>query len=388
MSAEPSPSGIPFDTTRLDRLMEDESLDAVLVSSKHAIQYMLGGYRFFFYSHADAHGLSRYLPILIYVKGSPDEASYVGSPMEKYEQELGKFWMSEVHFTNMTVADYAGSAVRQLKRLGRPVRRLGVELDFLPQTAYSVLSGGLPDTEIVNANRVLELLRAVKTPAELDILRNASEKVVDAMAATFAAHGAGSTKNQIIGTLRDEELKRGLEFEYALVNIGNAFNRAPSDQIWRKNEVLALDSGGNYRGYIGDLCRMGYSGTPDSELVELLGLVESIQMAARKPLRAGARGGDVYEQAMALVDASEHRSVIDFVAHGMGIVGHEAPWLSDKAPVPYPAYHAERPLEVGMVVSIETTLSHPVRGFIKIEDTVSVTDSGSEGFGDHHRSWN
>ena len=41
-----------------------------------------------------------------------------------------------------------------------------------------------------------------------------------------------------------------------------------------------------------------------------------------------------------------------------------------------------------MVISIETTILHPKRGFIKLEDTVAVTDSGWEGFGDGGRSWN
>jgi hypothetical protein len=61
----------PFDTDRLDRLMEEAELDAFLVTSKHGIQYLLGGYRFFFYDYMDAHGLSRYLPFFIYVKGRP-----------------------------------------------------------------------------------------------------------------------------------------------------------------------------------------------------------------------------------------------------------------------------------------------------------------------------
>lgn len=208
------------------------------------------------------------------------------------------------------------------------------------------------------------------------------------MVATFAQHGAGATKNEIIATLRREENARDLEFEYALVNIGTAFNRAPSDQIWKPGEVLALDSGGDYRGYIGDLCRMGCLGAPDAELVELLGLVDEIQQAACRPMRAGVRGGDIYAEAMRVVEASPHRGIIDFVAHGMGLVGHEAPWLSDKAPLPYPAYHADRPLEAGMVVSVVTTLSHPRRGFIKLEDTVAVTAEGWEGFGSQARGWN
>jgi Xaa-Pro aminopeptidase len=41
-----------------------------------------------------------------------------------------------------------------------------------------------------------------------------------------------------------------------------------------------------------------------------------------------------------------------------------------------------------MVVSIETTMLHPKRGFIKLEDTVVVTDTGCEGFGDGGRTWN
>jgi Xaa-Pro aminopeptidase len=41
-----------------------------------------------------------------------------------------------------------------------------------------------------------------------------------------------------------------------------------------------------------------------------------------------------------------------------------------------------------MVISIETTLAHPRRGRIKLEDTVAVTDHGWEAFGDRGRSWN
>jgi Xaa-Pro aminopeptidase len=56
--------------------------------------------------------------------------------------------------------------------------------------------------------------------------------------------------------------------------------------------------------------------------------------------------------------------------------------------VPYPAEYANRPLEAGMVVSVETTLLHPARGFIKLEDTVVVTDTGHEVYGEGARGWN
>jgi Xaa-Pro aminopeptidase len=158
--------------------------------------------------------------------------------------------------------------------------------------------------------------------------------------------------------------------------------------IWGEGDPLTLDSGGNYKGYIGDVCRMAIHGEPDAELVDLLGQVEEIQQAARKPIRAGAHGRELYDAVEGLLRRSPHGNLLDFVAHGMGLISHEAPRLTDTGPIPYPADGANRPLEAGMVLSIETTLPHPKRGFIKLEDTVAVTADGWEGFGDHGRGWN
>lgn len=378
----------PFDTRLLDQLMAEAQIDALLVTSKHNIQYLLGGYRYFFYSYMDAHGLSRYLPFFIYVKGRHDLAAYVASPMEIYEQELGKFWVSEIIPNNMTSPQYAASAVGHLRRIGKAGGRIGIEASFLPVDAFDVVRQGLPDAEIVDATFTLELLRAVKSSAELCIIKAASEKVVQSMLAVFANHGPGTTKAELVDALREEEQSRGLKFEYCLANIGTTFNRAPSSQVWKPGEVLALDSGGNYKGFIGDLCRMAYTGEPDPELEDLLAEVEAIQQAARKLIRPGTLGAQIYAEPDALVARSSNRNDLEFVAHGMGIVSHEAPWITDRCSVPYPAYHAERPLQPGMVLSIETTLKHPRRGFIKLEDTVVVTDDGLEAYGDGGRGWN
>jgi Xaa-Pro aminopeptidase len=72
----------------------------------------------------------------------------------------------------------------------------------------------------------------------------------------------------------------------------------------------------------------------------------------------------------------------------MGLVSHEAPRLTGKGIVPYDGYDEDRALENGMVVSIETAMLHPKRGFIKLEDTITVTPDGHEGFGDKGRGWN
>jgi Xaa-Pro aminopeptidase len=133
---------------------------------------------------------------------------------------------------------------------------------------------------------------------------------------------------------------------------------------------------------------MAIQGEPDAELEDLLGEIESIQRAVMKPMRAGLMGKEIYGAAEPLVARSRHHNHIEFLAHGMGMVSHEAPRLTDHGPVPYPADDAERPLEAGMVVSVETTLMHPARGFIKLEDTVVVTEDGYEVYGEGARGWN
>jgi Xaa-Pro aminopeptidase len=235
----------------------------------------------------------------------------------------------------------------------------------------------------------LERLRAIKSPAELDMLRIASEKVVESMLTVFAAARPGMQKRQLAERLRKEEIDRGLNFDYCLLTAGTSINRAPSDQVLKAGDILSLDSGANYHGYIGDLCRMGILGAPDAELTDLLAAIDEVQQAARKPIKPGATGNEIYASAEAVWHRSPHRAaIIDFTAHGMGLVAHEAPRLSSKAPMKYPGYDADRPLAAGMVISIETTMNHPQRGFIKLEDTVAVTAGGHEGFGDGARGWN
>jgi Xaa-Pro aminopeptidase len=378
---------LPFNAAMLDRLMEDAGIDVLLVSSKHNIQYLFGGYRFFFFDHFDAIGVSRYLPLLIYPKGEPARAVYLGHGMEKYEEQLGKFWIREFEPVSGSVGAMQ-AAVRHLRRIGPETMRIGVERAFLPADAEGVLKSEMPRAALVDALVPLERLRARKTAAELQLVKQASERVVDAMLAVIAKHGPGSTKHQIIESLRLEEVQRGLNFEYCLMTAGTSLNRAPSDQVLAEGDIFSIDSGGNYHGYIGDLCRMGIMGEPDAELDELLAEIDAIQLAARNPIRAGARGGDIFTAAEEPLRKSRYGNSIEFVAHGMGLITHEAPRLTDRGPIPYPAYDADRPLEPGMVISIETTLPHPRRGFIKLEDTVAVTETGWEAFGDAGRGWN
>jgi Xaa-Pro dipeptidase len=379
---------LPFEASRLDLLMERTGIDVLLVTSKHNTQYLLGGYRFIFFSAMDAIGHSRYLPVVVYEKGRPENAAYVANRMEGGEHHNHPFWTPAFHAETWGTLDAAARAADHLRKIGKAGGRIGIEPAFLPMDAYGLLKQRLQDATFVDATGMLERMRALKTPAELEKLRTASELITDAMMATLARTREGSTKTEIIERLRREETNRGLQFEYCLLTLGPSHNRAASDQAWKRGEVLSIDSGGNYRGYVGDLCRMGVLGEPDAELQDLLGEVEAVQQAAFSKVRAGARGGDMIAHAEGVLKTSKVAAFTDFFAHGMGLITHEVPFLMTNHPVSYEGVDAAQPLEAGMVISVETTMLHPSRGFIKLEDTLAVTADGYEMFGQGSRGWN
>ena len=168
-------AAIPFDQERVDRLMEEAGIDVLCVTSKHNTKYLLGGYSFIFFQAMDAIGHSRYLPILVYEKGRPDHAAYVGNRMEGWEQAVKPFWTPNLHLSNWGTLDAANNAVEHLRMIGRDIGRIGIEPGFLPSDAYMLLRNALPGAKLVDASGMLERMRALKTEDELRQLRLASE---------------------------------------------------------------------------------------------------------------------------------------------------------------------------------------------------------------------
>src|SRR5271163_1406369 len=88
-----------FDTVKLDALMEQAGVDALIVSSRHNVRYVLGSYSLFF-EHFDAIGIDRYMPAVGYVRGRLDQAFSVMSPLERSQFELAAPWTATVTATS------------------------------------------------------------------------------------------------------------------------------------------------------------------------------------------------------------------------------------------------------------------------------------------------
>ena len=278
---------VPFNVERLDRLMDAAGVDVVLACSPHNVSYLLGGYRFFMFAHGTVMGVSRYLPMLGYVRGAPERAFFVGNPLERGQQENEPLWVSDVRIASWTSRESGRLAAEALAARGLAQGRVAIEPSFLPHDAHQELAGA----ELVDGSGLLDELRAVKRPDELVQIRAAAEAIIDSMEAVFAAARPGVTQQALAEHMHLEEARRGLDFEYCLINSGRSFNRAPTAAVtWNEGELCCLDSGGSLHGYVGDMARMGFMGDVPERARELLQQVDAVQQAARTAIAPGRPG--------------------------------------------------------------------------------------------------
>ena len=108
----------------------------LLATSKHNVQYLLGGHRAFFFDYMDAMGLTRYLPIMVYPKGKPDKAAYFGHRLERLP-EGGEAVLDAGGADQLVgLARHHGKGDRlSAQGSGVPAKRIGIEMTFMPMDA-------------------------------------------------------------------------------------------------------------------------------------------------------------------------------------------------------------------------------------------------------------
>src|SRR5439155_23643842 len=172
-----------------------------------------------------------------------DKAAYFGHRLENFQRENHPFWTPVQQCNSSGSIDTMQKAIDHIKKSGIKTHGIGAELSFLPVDAGQALQGAFAGSAVKDVLFVLERMRSVKTPDELAKLKVASEAVISSMQAVIANHAPGASKAELTEALRREETNRGLTFEYCLIAAGTSLNRAPSEQVWGKGDILSIDSG-------------------------------------------------------------------------------------------------------------------------------------------------
>ncbi len=338
--------------SRLDAVVAERELDAVLVTDLANLRYVTG----FTGSNGLAlvgPGLRRFVTDFRYLLQS--------------QEELVGEWEREI------ATDVLARAAESLE--GRTLR-LGFDDAHLSVREHARLAGMVGEqVELVAAGGAVEELRARKDPAELDKLRAAAALADRALEDVLGRGLAGRTERDVALDLDVTMRRMGAEavsFDpiVAAGEHGALPHAVPRDEVIPEGTLVVIDWGCQLDGYASDCTRTFATGELDPRDAEVYATVLRAQEAALEAVRPGPTGREVDAVAREIIDAAGHAEHFGHgLGHGVGLAVHEGPRLSKQG---------ETALEVGHVVTVEPGIYVPGRIGVRIEDLVVVTPDGCE----------
>jgi Xaa-Pro aminopeptidase len=244
------------------------------------------------------------------------------------------------------------------------VRRHGRLLRLLGERAELVPAGGL-----------IERLRAIKEPEEVERIRAASA-VADAAFEELLLEGlVGRTERDAALALETAMRRLGADrpsFD-SIVAAGphGALPHArPRDVVIETGQLVVIDWGAELDGYCSDCTRTVATGPVDEPAQAVYALVRSAQLSGLEGVRPGRGGREIDGVARAVIEAAGHGEHFGHgLGHGVGLEIHEAPRLSQRS---------EDTLQPGNIVTVEPGVYLPGELGVRIEDLVLVTEQGCE----------
>jgi Xaa-Pro aminopeptidase len=355
---------------RLQRALEQENLDALLVTHEANFNYFTG----FLVQHSWV-SFSRNLIALLPREGAP----VVLAPASLASEARADGWIEWVE-----PHDVVGAApVERLAEVCRDLRldraRIGAELGYEQRLNLSYrdveqLKALLPSAELADAAPAIWRVRARKSPAEIACLRQACAITDATYEQIFAEVRAGMTEREIARRVGILMLENGADrVGWVMMTSGEGqYHRTlgtPRDRALQKEEMLWLDLSAISNGYASDFCRAGIFGGPSREQEALQEKVHAATLAGVRAVRAGVPARDVALACNAELSRQGLAPLnVGRLGHALGLLSTEPPDISVRD---------ETILEPGMVLTIEPTVIRD-DGIYEIEQDVVVTEAGCE----------
>lgn len=194
-----------------------------------------------------------------------------------------------------------------------------------------------------------------------------------AMQAAFSKIRPGMTEKELAADIRAHFASEGAAPAFWIVGAGGngAFpHHSASERVIEEGDAVVIDIGGRKQGFPSDITRMAIVGRAPEGYGQIHTIVERAVQAALKAARPGVLAKEVDAAARKVIsDAGYGEYFVHRTGHGMGIDGHEPPYITATS---------ETVLEEGMVFSIEPGIYLPGRFGIRLEDIVILREDGPE----------
>ncbi|MFQ5703476.1 MAG: M24 family metallopeptidase [Gemmatimonadales bacterium] len=261
-----------------------------------------------------------------------------------------------------------------LKKRGLATGRIGIE-----ETVRFVFSDGVGAAaraaHPVSATPVTAGCRSIKEPHEIELMRLASKVTLKAYEAAYRALDEGMTQNDFRGLVSAAHRKLGFSGG-AGVQVGE-FSALPhgsvTPQVITEGTILLIDGGCGVEGYRSDLSRTFVLGTPTDKMKKVFDIEFKAQTAALQTARPGVECQAVDAAARKVIEDAGYGPGYKYfshrVGHGMGMDGHEWPYLVKGNTLP---------LAPNMTFSDEPGIYIRGEFGVRLEDDMLITENGAE----------
>jgi Xaa-Pro aminopeptidase len=236
--------------------------------------------------------------------------------------------------------------------MGLAESRVGFETNFISMADGNTLRSHLPRMRISDSTPLMDMVRAVKTPAELTLFKRGADLLDDAFLACFPTVRPGMRERDLHAALVAHCLAGGSEFTHGILN--SERNTIPyageSDFAFAAADAIRTDYVAYVKGYPGHQSRCAVVGLPSAEQQRQYAAIRDIYRAANDKLIPGRTAGDVYQfvvERFAAIGVT-YKSML--AGHSVGAWWHQQePVISRDNP---------RRLEEGMVIAMEPHVDH------------------------------
>jgi Xaa-Pro aminopeptidase len=333
--------------------LQSRKVETLIVSSPASIRYLTG--------YAGSNGLILLLP--------SGESHFFTDP--RYAADAQAHITAKVHISKKPLIQALADLLKRkrLKNIGFEPAWMNVEQHGQLQKALGRRPSLMPTAGVIEAQR------AVKSPAEIALIRRSVLANSEAFARTLRRLKPGLTEQQIAAELDFQMRVLGAEKPAFDTIVASGPNSAlphahPGARRLGIDELLLIDMGATLDGYTSDMTRMLHVGAPPPAIRKLYTAVLEAQLAGIDAVRPGITAGKVDAATRAVLKRHKlEKQFVHSTGHGLGIEIHETPRLGQKE---------KTKLQAGMVITIEPGAYVQGLGGVRIEDTVLVTDRGCE----------
>jgi Xaa-Pro aminopeptidase len=276
-------------------------------------------------------------------------------------------------FATAASRDSVEALVAAMKEKAVAAGRIGIdEMGITPQ-CMEQLKTLLPDAEFVRCFSLFERVRAVKTPGEIAILRQAARRTERAIETALSVADQGITEREMLRGFNASLARHDTAPVVTCIGFGSRSalsNVQPSDRALKRGDIIRFDVGGRYRNYRSDMSRGAVLGEPSAKIAKYYAAVEKGVLRAYDVLKPGVKVAELFKK---VVDTVRREGIPHFkrghVGHGIGVDGYDPPNISDTSSDVF---------EENMVVCIETPYYELGFAGVQVEDMVRVTRDGAE----------